>query len=162
MNILLDTCSFLWLVKRSEALSVNAVDALVEPEDEVYLSAVSAWEISVKYRFGKLPLPILPGQFVPKERARHLIAPLDLSERDTLHLHKLPSPHKDPFDRMLVCQDIEHSMTLLTPDPLIMQYPIRCLWRRVTRVSHRPSRVRGSHIARLMQDVCFARASRPG
>ena len=128
MNILLDTCTFLWLVQGSESLSTNAADAFVEPGNEVYLSAVSAWEISVKYRLGKLPLPIPPDRFIPKERARHLIAPLDLSERDTLHLHKLPSPHKDPFDRMLVCQAIEHSMILLSPDPLIMQYPVRCLW----------------------------------
>lgn len=128
MKVLLDTCTFLWLAKGSEALSTDATDAFVEPGNEVYLSAVSAWEISVKYQLGKLPLPIPPDQFVPKERARHLIAPLDLSERDTLHLRKLPSLHKDPFDRMLVCQAIEHSMTLLTPDPLIMQYPIRCLW----------------------------------
>ena len=45
-----------------------------------------------------------------------------------LHLCELPTPHKDPFDRMLVCQSIEHSLTILTPDHLITQYPIRYLW----------------------------------
>ena len=128
MKLLLDTCTFLWLTKGSETLSPDAIDAFSDPQNIVYLSAVSAWEINVKYRLGKLPLPLSPDNFIPKERKRHLIARLDLSEQDTLHLHKLPTPHKDPFDRMLVCQAIEHSLTILTPDPLITQYPIRCRW----------------------------------
>ena len=128
MKLLLDTCTFLWLTKGSEELSPDAIDAFVDPNNEVYLSAVSAWEINVKYCVGKLSLPLSPDKFIPKERKRHLVARLDLSEQDTLHLCKLPTPHKDPFDRMLVCQAIEHSLTILTPDPLITQYPIRCLW----------------------------------
>ena len=128
MKLLLDTCAFLWLIKGSEELSSNAIAAFTDPKNEIYLSAVSAWEINVKYRLGKLLLPLSPDQFIPKERKRHLITPLDLSEQDTLHLCKLPTPHKDPFDRMLVCQSIEHSLTILTPDHLITQYPIRYLW----------------------------------
>ena len=128
MKLLLDTCTFLWLIKGSEELSHNAIDAFADPKNEVYLSAVSAWEINVKYFLGKLALPLSPDKFIPKERKRHQITPLDLSEEDTLHLGKLPSPHKDPFDRMLVCQAIEHSLTILTSDPLITQYPIRSLW----------------------------------
>ncbi len=128
MKFLLDTCTFLWLTKGSKELSPNVIDAFTDPINEVYLSAVSAWEINVKYRLGKLPLPLSPDKFIPKERKRHLITPLDLSEQDTLHLCKLPTPHKDPFDRMLVCQAIERSLTILTPDPLITRYPIRYLW----------------------------------
>ncbi len=128
MKLLLDTCTFLWLTLGSDELSPNAINSFTDPKNEVYLSAVSAWEINVKYQLGKLPLPLSPDKFIPKERKRHLITPLDLSEQDTLHLCKLPTPHKDPFDRMLVCQAIEHSLTILTPDPLITQYPIRCLW----------------------------------
>lgn len=82
----------------------------------------------MKYSLGKLHLPLSPDKFVPKERKRHLIASLELTEQDTLHLCKLPTPHKDPFDRMLICQAIEHSLTILTSDPLITQYPIRSLW----------------------------------
>lgn len=128
MKLLLDTCTFIWLTIGSDELSPTAIDAFSDPQNEVYLSAVSAWEINVKYRLGKLPLPLSPDKFIPKERKRHLVAPLELTEQDTLHLCKLPTPHKDPFDRMLVCQAIEHSLTILTPDPLISQYPIRCLW----------------------------------
>ena len=128
MRLLLDTCTFLWLIKGSETLSLDAADAFSDPKNEVYLSAVSSWEISVKYRLGKLRLPLPPDQFIPQERKRHMILPLDLSEKDTFHLCKLPNPHKDPFDRMLVCQAIENGLTVLTPDPLIKQYPIRHFW----------------------------------
>ena len=128
MKLLLDTCTFLWLTKGREELSPTVIDAFSDPKNEVYLSAVSAWEISVKYRLGKLLLPISPDEFIPKERKRHFITSLDLTEEDTLHLCKLPSTHKDPFDRMLICQAIERSLTILTPDPLIIQYPIRTLW----------------------------------
>ena len=128
MKLLLDTCTFLWLTKGSKALSANVIEAFSDPQNSVHLSAVSAWEINVKYRLGKLKLPLPPDRFIPKERKRHLVSRLDLSEQDTLHLYKLPTPHKDPFDRMLVCQAIEHSLTILTPDPLITQYPIRYFW----------------------------------
>ena len=128
MRLLLDTCTFLWLTKGSEDLSAKAVEVFTDPKNEVYLSSVSVWEINVKYLLGKLSLPLPPDKFVPKERKRHMITPLDLSEQDTFHLLKLPGPHKDPFDRMLVCQAIEHSLTILTPDPLVTQYPIRSLW----------------------------------
>ena len=128
MKILLDTCTFLWLIKGSETLSSNAAEVFADPKNEVYLSSVSAWEINVKYRLGKLFLPLTPDKFIPKERKRHIISRLDLSEQDTFHLLKLPTHHKDPFDRMLVCQAIEHSLTILTPDSLVTQYPIRSLW----------------------------------
>ena len=109
-------------------MSSDAIEVFSNPKNEVCLSAVSAWEISVKYLLGKLPLPLSPDIFISKERKRHLIAPLDLSEKDTQHLCKLPAFHKDPFDRMLICQAIEHSMTIITPDPLITQYPVRSFW----------------------------------
>ena len=128
MKLLLDTCTFLWLTMGSEALSPGAVDAFRDPINEVYLSAVSAWEINVKYRLGRLSLPLPPDRFIPRERKRHLIDRLDLTEQDTFHLYKLPAPHKDPFDRMLVCQAVENSLIILTPDPLITQYPVRSLW----------------------------------
>jgi PIN domain nuclease of toxin-antitoxin system len=128
VKLLLDTCTFLWLTKGRKELSPKAVEAFTDPKNEVYLSSVSAWEINVKYLLGKLSLPLSPDKFVPKERKRHMITPLDLSEQDTFHLLKLSGSHKDPFDRMLVCQAIEHSLTILTPDPFVTQYPIRSLW----------------------------------
>ena len=63
-----------------------------------------------------------------EQRERHGMTSLPLEERAVLHLHKLPALHKDPFDRMLICQALEHDCILLTPDPLITQYPVRTDW----------------------------------
>ncbi|MFZ5764142.1 MAG: type II toxin-antitoxin system VapC family toxin [Thermodesulfobacteriota bacterium] len=128
MNILLDSCSFLWIIAGSGELSVAAGEAFADPGNEVYLSAASCWEISVKYSLGKLRLPEEPARFLASQRARHFIEALPIVEQAVFHLAKLPPHHKDPFDRILICQAIEHSLVLLTPDPLITQYPVRTLW----------------------------------
>jgi PIN domain nuclease of toxin-antitoxin system len=128
VKLLLDTCTFLWIVSGDEALSATARDVFADPTNDVFLSSVSAWEISVKHVLGKLPLPRPPAVFVPEERRRHQIESLALDETSTLAVAKLPDLHKDPFDRMLVCQAIMAGMTLLTPDPLISQYPVAVVW----------------------------------
>jgi PIN domain nuclease of toxin-antitoxin system len=92
-----------------------------------FLSAVSFWEISLRHGFGKLPLPQPPAQFVPQQREKHLIAPLALDEAAVAQLSGLPGLHRDPFDRMLVCQAKAHSMTLASSDALVRQYPVAFL-----------------------------------
>jgi PIN domain nuclease of toxin-antitoxin system len=128
VKLLLDTHVFLWIVTDAPQLSQRAREAFEEPDNDVYLSAVSAWEIMIKYSIGKLPLPRMPEQYIPQQRKKHAIAPLALGEEETFYLKRLPSPHKDPFDRMLICQAIVHELTLLTVDPLMTQYPVRTLW----------------------------------
>lgn len=128
MNILLDTCVFLWIVRDSPQLSATARALFGDPHHTVYLSAVSAWEIAVKHGLGRLPLAEPPHDYIPKERAKHGIAALDLTEAAVLGLRRLPPHHQDPFDRMLICQAIAHSLTLLTPDDPIQAYPVRTAW----------------------------------
>ncbi len=128
MRYLLDTCTFLWIIAGSKDLSPAATKAFTDPTNEMFLSVVSVWELSVKHGLGKLPVPAPLERFVPEQRDRHGILALPLEERAVLHLHKLPALHRDPFDRMLVCQAIEHECVLLTPDPLITQYPVRTHW----------------------------------
>jgi PIN domain nuclease of toxin-antitoxin system len=128
VKVLLDTCAFLWIVADAKELVGTARACFVDPENEVFLSAVSGWEIAIKHQLGRLPLPDPPARFVPLERKRHHIAPLPLDEDAALQLDRLPALHRDPFDRMLVCQAIIGGMVLLTPDPEIQQYPVRTLW----------------------------------
>lgn len=128
MKALLDTCTFLWIVAGDPALSKPARDAFCDPVNEVYLSAVSTWEITVKHAMGRLPLPEDPSTCVPRWRRDHGIDALPLDEDSTLHLARLPAMHRDPFDRMLICQAIVGGMVLLTPDQALMQYPVRTLW----------------------------------
>ena len=126
--MLLDTCTFLWIVGGSPDLSPQARNIFVDPDNEVYLSVVSAWEIAVKHAAGRLPLPESPERFVPAERRRHGIDTLELDEETALHLARLPALHRDPFDRMLVCQAIVHGLVILGPDSHITQYPVRTAW----------------------------------
>jgi len=128
VKLLLDTCTFLWMVSEPTKLSPPAAAALVDPANDLFLSAVSSWEIAVKCELGKLQLDRAPDRYVPEERTRHAVAPIALDEEATLHLNRLPNVHRDPFDRMLVCQAIALGMGLVTPDPNIARYPIRVLW----------------------------------
>lgn len=128
MRILLDTCTFLWIIGDAPELSNRARELFIDPANDVFLSAVSAWEISVKHGLGRLPLPEPPEKFIPLQRERHGIEALPLEEEATLYSNRLPSSHRDPFDRMLICQAIVHGLVILTPDELITQYPVRSLW----------------------------------
>ena len=128
MKLLLDTVTFLWLVAEPDQLSAAVRETCVDPAADVYLSAVSAWEIAVKHALGRFPLPEAPERFVPRERDRHGIESLALDEDSTLQLTRLPALHRDPFDRMLVCQSITHGLVLATSDVEIARYPIRTLW----------------------------------
>ena len=128
MNILLDTCSFLWLVSDSPELSPTARHLFEDPSNDVYLSVASAWEIIVKHNLGKLPLTEPPHDFIKNNRIRHRIESLPLDEAAVLQLSRLPEYHKDPFDRIIVCQAIAAGMAILTPDTHISRYPIRVEW----------------------------------
>jgi len=128
MNILLDTCVFLWLTVDSPELSDNARRLFADPDNDVYLSVASAWEIIVKHNLGKLPLPEPPHDFIKNNRIRHRIETLPLDEAAVLQLSRLPEYHKDPFDRILICQAIAGSLTILTPDTHITRYPVRTEW----------------------------------
>jgi PIN domain nuclease of toxin-antitoxin system len=128
MKLLLDTCSFLWVVADAPALSQRARGLFQAAEHEVFLSAASAWEIAIKHALGRLRLPEPPERFVREMREAHAIASLPIDEESALHVSRLPALHRDPFDRMIVSQAIVHGMTILTPDPLVTQYPGRTTW----------------------------------
>jgi PIN domain nuclease of toxin-antitoxin system len=128
MKILLDTCTFLWIVSDAPELTEAGKTVFSDPDNDVYLSSVSAWEILVKYLLGKLSISGSPECFIREQREQHDIDTLPLDEVSALHLPVLPKLHRDPFDRMLVCQAIEHNLTILTPDPMITQYPIKVIW----------------------------------
>jgi PIN domain nuclease of toxin-antitoxin system len=128
VRLLLDTCTFLWILGDSPRLSERARQAFAEAENEVYLSAASAWEIAVKHGLGRLPLTSPPDVFVPEQRKAHGIAPLPVDEEAALYVAQLPDLHRDPFDRMLVAQATLHGLTVLTPDEAIHQYAVRKLW----------------------------------
>jgi PIN domain nuclease of toxin-antitoxin system len=127
MRILLDTHIFLWFISGDSQLSTNVRDAICDPDNEVYLSAISVWEAIVKYQLGKLPLPEEPETYLPKQRNLHQIANLDLDESSVIQLAKLPLLHRDPFDRMLICQALQNGLTIATVDAAVRAYPVSLL-----------------------------------
>jgi PIN domain nuclease of toxin-antitoxin system len=128
VQLLLDTVTFLWFVAGSKDLSRKAKDALRDPANDVFLSSVSAWEIAVKHRLGRLPLPDRPEVWIPEQRNAHAFEALPLDETAALTLARLPDLHRDPFDRMLICQALSERLTLVTPDEAIRAYPAPTLW----------------------------------
>jgi PIN domain nuclease of toxin-antitoxin system len=98
-------------------------------DHEVYLSVVSLWETILKHQLGKLPLPEPPERYLPTQRERHRIANLSLDEASVQRLATLPPNHRDPFDRMLICQAIEHELTIITIDDVFRSYPAPVLQR---------------------------------
>jgi len=127
MKILLDTHIFLWFISGDTKLSTDVRDAIRDPGNEVYLSAVSIWEAIVKYQLGKLPLPESPETYLPKQRDLHQISSLALDESSVVQLANLPPLHRDPFDRMLVCQALQNSLTIATVDAAVRAYSISVL-----------------------------------
>ncbi|MGH7606650.1 MAG: type II toxin-antitoxin system VapC family toxin [Gemmatimonadales bacterium] len=127
MNLLLDTCTFLWLAGGG-TLTPRAAAAIADPANDVYLSAASVLEIVIKHGSGKLPLPEPPERFIPAERDLRGVDTLPFDEEAALQGTRLPLLHRDPFDRMLIAQAIAGSLAIVTPDPLITQYPVRVIW----------------------------------
>lgn len=124
---LLDTHVLLWMMLESQAVPKHVYDICVQAET-VYVSSISAWEITVKYYQRKLSLPLPPETLLPEARMLAELETLPFTEQDVFMLQKLPPIHKDPFDRMLICQAIRHGLTIVTRDPAITQYPVATLW----------------------------------
>lgn len=128
MKLLLDTVTFLRATLGPAELTPRVRDLLLDTGNDRYLSTVSAWEIAIKFTLGALRLPERPEYFIPKHRERLATDVLALDEESAVHLARLPALHRDPFDRMLVCQAIVHGMVIVTPDSLLSQYPVRTVW----------------------------------
>ena len=128
MRLLLDTCTFLWLAADAPELSSTARDSCRDPGNEIFLSAVSVWEIAIKYRLGRLALPEPPARYVVSRRTWLQIEPLAFDEAGAVHDALLPTHHRDPFDRALVSQAILGGMSIVTPDTEIGRYPAPVLW----------------------------------
>jgi PIN domain nuclease of toxin-antitoxin system len=127
MKLLLDTHVFLWYITNDRRLSPDAATAVTEASNEVYLSAVSVWEILVKYQLGRLILPSPVDAYLQRRQEQHGIVSLPLERGAALRLLELPSHHQDPFDRMLVCQALHHDLTMVTSDEQIARYPVSIL-----------------------------------
>ncbi len=124
MKLLLDTHIFLWYISGNSKLNQSWKASIQDPANDVYLSVASVWETTIKYQMGKLPLPASADCYLPEQRIRHQISSLLIDEETIVQLSTLPSLHRDPFDRILISQALQHDLTLVTVDGDILGYPI--------------------------------------
>jgi PIN domain nuclease of toxin-antitoxin system len=127
MKLLLDTHIFLWYIGGDNNLSAERQAIIRDPNNEVFVSVVSFWEIAIKNQLGKLPLPDAPEIFLPTQRQLHQMQSLPLNEESIWELSALPAIHRDPFDRILICQAIHHELILMTDDSNILSYSVKVL-----------------------------------
>ncbi len=132
MNCLLDTHAFLWAVFAPEKLSRTASRMITDPENDVFVSVVSFWEISLKFSLGKIVLQGVGPEDLPDIARRSGFDLMEFNVEDAASFHGLPrEPHKDPFDRMLVHQAIRQRKALVSADAALAVYArhgLKLLW----------------------------------
>jgi PIN domain nuclease of toxin-antitoxin system len=128
VKYLLDTCTAVWGSTGTDHLSDEAL-AVFENEDvPLVVSAVTVWEVSVKTAKGAPGMPASLDDFMRRMRDELEVEWLPIDEIATSMVGRLPPIHRDPFDRLLVAQAVEHGLTILTPDRMIARYPAAVLW----------------------------------
>jgi PIN domain nuclease of toxin-antitoxin system len=115
VNVLVDTHVLLWLVSDPPTLDPAALAVLSDPENAVWVSAASAWEIAIKTRIGRLDGEALMASW-PDVLATMSIGELAIDSADAILAGRLPWPHKDPFDRAIVAQALRRNLTIATRD----------------------------------------------
>lgn len=127
--VLLDTCTLLWLASDQDSLSQPAAAAISSSAGGLAVSAMSAFEIAVKHRQGKLELPLPPEQWYAEALQSHGVHELPVSGQCALLAARLPFIHRDPCDRFLIATALVHRLPIITPDKIIPQYPdLRVIW----------------------------------
>jgi PIN domain nuclease of toxin-antitoxin system len=128
VSFLLDTGVWLWALDSTERLHPEARAILADGSHEVFLSAVTTWELSIKLALGKLKFPIPPAQSVPRLMREQNLKPLSVTHTHAARVFDLPLRHGDPFDRLLVAQALEENLTLLTADREFKRYDVPLVW----------------------------------
>jgi PIN domain nuclease of toxin-antitoxin system len=123
MNCLLDTHAFLWAGFAPDKLSLRARKIIRDPENRVCVSTVSFWEISLKYALGKIELENCQPDDMPELATRMGFDIIQPTAQQTATFHRLPKlKHKDPFDRMIIWQAIQHPLALISKDAGFSEY----------------------------------------
>jgi len=128
LKLLLDTHTFIWLDTAPEKLAPTALAACEDPDNELYFSVVSAWEIEIKARLGRLNLRVPLKEMVEVQQTDNGLQILSVELRHVYALHTLPQVHNDPFDRLLIAQARAEQAHLVTADSQLTRYPVDILW----------------------------------
>lgn len=128
MRLLLDTHALLWWYLDHPALSAPARSAIEAEDSEVLVSAVSAMEVTTKFRLGKLPQAAALADRFEELAEGYRFAPLSIALRHASLAGSLPIAHKDPFDRLLMAQAIAENLTLVSNEQVFDASGVTRLW----------------------------------
>lgn len=128
MRLLVDTHPFLWFAAGDARLSSRARRRIEDPAHDKFLSVASIWEAAVKTSLGKLRLSISLEEVIDEGAVRNGIALLDVRREHAAAVEHLPFHHRDPFDRLLVCQAMVEKMEIVSADASLDAYPVRRVW----------------------------------
>lgn len=128
MRYLLDTHTFLWWNMDDAQLSSLARELIANGNNEIFLSAASAWEIAIKTARGRLTLPEDPTRYVSNRLSLHGFQALPVQIHHAVQVYKLPLHHTDPFDRLLIAQSQIESMSMISVDIEIRKYEVEVIW----------------------------------
>ena len=128
MQLLLDTHAFLWWVSDAPELSPRARTAVGDAGNECFVSAASCWEIAIKVATGKLELDGTAERFIPQQMSVNGFRELPVEIRHALAVSRLPFHHRDPFDRLLVCQALSEDLAIVSADPIFRRYGVKRIW----------------------------------
>jgi PIN domain nuclease of toxin-antitoxin system len=123
MKLLLDTHILIWWLSQDRRLSQLETDIITDPDNLIFVSAATAWEIAVKKIIGKLETP----DDLPAALAANNFLELPITVDHSQKLYQLPLHHNDPFDRIMVAQAISEDLTFMTRDAKIALYEIRTI-----------------------------------
>src|SRR5947209_16111524 len=128
MRVLLDTHALLWWTLEESLLSSKARNIIANFDNEVFVSAASVWEISTKFRLGRLPqaVPLAHSLRGQMRKLGFTELPISFVHAETAGL--LPGPHRDPFDRMLIAQALTDGLLLVSNESVFDAYNVRRVW----------------------------------
>lgn len=128
MKYLLDSGVWLWSIDATDRIGKRGLDILRNGQQEIYFSAASVWELTIKAHLKKLTLPTPPADCIPQFTAKQGLRPLPVSQVHAVKVYDLPSHHRDPFDRLIIAQAIIEDLTILTSDRAFAKYPVEVIW----------------------------------
>jgi PIN domain nuclease of toxin-antitoxin system len=128
MKLLLDTHAFIWLDLATKKISRTAMAACQNPDNELYLSLVSAWEIQIKMQLKRLDLPVPLPDIIRAQQVDNSLQILPIRLEHIYALAKLDPHHNDPFNRLLIAQAISEEMKLVSIDSTFADYPVEVIW----------------------------------
>lgn len=128
MNLLLDSHAFVWMHEQPHKLSFKVASEILDPANQIFLSAASVWELQIKIALGKFKFNDTFESVIAEERRTNGLQILPVILSHALYLENLPLHHKDPFDRMLISQAIVENMFLVSADPKFSAYAVNFLW----------------------------------